>query len=92
VRANGYPIGDHSYLKSPLTVTYSAAFEREEARIAAGLTREQFEALPGDPQWVDPNNPTLSKAEVLVYYRMHNVIRSVAEDVRAREMNRKRRH
>jgi len=41
-----------------------------EAQAAMGLTLGEYDALPGTPDWVDLDNPTLSKCEVIAWYRL----------------------
>lgn len=60
-------------------------FEEHEARIYAGLSYEQYQALPGAPRWVDPEKGGLSKCEVVMLYRMHHRILSVSEDAQTKK-------
>ena len=90
VQTNGAPIRGYVYQKAPVTVTYSLQFEQSEARAEAGLSIEEYAALPGNPCWVDPENPTVTKAEIIMWYRMHRAIPAVANDAQARAMQQKR--
>jgi hypothetical protein len=81
VTAGGSPISQYRYRhKQAIAITYTLAFEEQQARIYAGLSLEQYAALPGSPRWIDPDAPTLSKAEVLLLYRMAHSIDAVAQD------------
>lgn len=54
-----------------------------EERLAAkhaGYTWKEYQELPGAGWWVDPANPTDSKADVLAVYRMDSWIKAVAND------------
>lgn len=91
VQANGYPIDDYTYLKAPASVTYTLEFEMQTARVEMGLTLDEFDALPGNPCWVKWENPTLSKADVLMIYRRNRAIPAVMSDAQNREAKKKRR-
>lgn len=65
------------------------AFEEESARIAAGLTREEYDALPGTPDWVDPNSPSRSQCDIVAHFRLDNLLRAVMDDASARKARRK---
>lgn len=91
VQVNGYPIDDYTYLKAPASVTYTLEYEMQAARVEMGLTLAEFDALPGNPCWVDVDNPTLSKSDILIIYRRNKAIPSVMSDAQARDAQRKRR-
>lgn len=78
---NGYSIEEYPLPRSSLRIRTTSAFDQEEARIAAGLSRSEFEELPGDPEWIMDDAPiSLSKADVLVaayYRRLLEVVQSV---------------
>lgn len=54
--------------------------EEERAARHAGYTWEQYQRLPGAEWWVDPQNPTSSKAMVIAVYRLDNLIQAVQSD------------
>lgn len=83
--ANNSPIERYSLGNSPVTIRYSLAFEIEEARAAAGLSRAEFEALPGVPGW------GWSKSDVVVWHRYHRLVKAVAEHAEAQAAKRRRR-
>ncbi|MCI0347917.1 MAG: hypothetical protein L0Z53_00695 [Acidobacteriales bacterium] len=88
---NGAPIRSYVYQqKAPVTVTYTLQFEQAEARAEAGLSIEEYAQLPGNPCWVDCDNPTVTKAEIIMWFRIHRAIPAVVGDAQAREMQRKR--
>lgn len=54
-----------------------------EERLAAqwsGYSWQAYLSLPGADRWVDPENPTDSKAMVLAIYRKYGQIESVKAD------------
>lgn len=63
----------------------------QTARVEMGLSMAEFDTLPGNGCWVDMNNPTLSKADVLMIYRRNRAIPAVMADAQNREMSKKRR-
>lgn len=65
------------------------AYEEEQARIYAGMSITEYDALPGTPQWIDPEKGGRSKSDLVMLYRMSNYIPAVAHDAAAREMERK---
>jgi hypothetical protein len=89
VKINGSPIDEYRFQPGPATVTYTLEFEKAEARIAAGLSLESWEALPGTPEWIDPEHPQWSKCHILMWWRMHQRIPSVHQDIQNRELKRK---
>ena len=80
---NGYPIEEYPFPQSNLRVSTTYAFDWEESRISAGLTRSEFESLPGDPRWVTINDQIkMSKADVIIsaYYRK---LLKIVQDIEA---------
>lgn len=63
----------------------------QAARVELGLTLEEFDALPGNPCWVSVDDPTLSKAHVIMLYRRSKAIPAVMSDAQARDAQKKRR-
>lgn len=91
--ADGSPITDYNFRPSVTTITYTLAYEEQQARIYAGMSINEYEALPGTPMWIKPNIGGYSKSHIVVLYRLSNTIPAVAQDASAREMERKvRRH
>lgn len=86
--AGGKPIGDYSFRPAALTITYTLAYEEEQARIFAGMPPSEYDALPGTPMWINPDTGSRSKCHILVLYRMSNSIPAAANDANAREMER----
>lgn len=70
--------------KAPATITYSIDFEEHEARIHAGLSLKEYNDLPGDPAWCTEQFP-VSKAEILVSFRLHYQILAVQDDIAAKK-------
>lgn len=65
--------------KSAVTIRYSPDFEANEARIFAGLSVAEFEAMPGTPRWCDEAHP-ISKSSILAQYQLHILIAAVRDD------------
>jgi hypothetical protein len=63
-----------------------------EACAAYGIPYEDYLKRPGSPIWVnpvDPDDALVSKCEIVVWYRMRNLIRAIAEDVAVRKARKK---
>jgi hypothetical protein len=71
-----------------VNVTYSLHFEELQALTAMGLTWEEYNALPGTPDWIDPANPTLSKCDVLAWYRLSGRVGAVMSAAAAKKAKR----
>lgn len=67
------------------SISYSLDYELEQARIYAGLPIAEWDALPGTPDWIDPERPSRTKSHLLVLYRMSNVIPAAAQDAQIRQ-------
>lgn len=77
---NGYPVEQYPFPKSNLRVLTTDAYSWEEARIDAGITRAEFEALAGDPVWITPNDPiSLSKSDVVMSFYYRRLLKIVQE-------------
>lgn len=94
MKLNGEPIDQYHYQSSPATITYTMAYEEEQARIYAGMSILEYDALPGTPQWIDPEVGGRSKSDLVIIYRMSKNIPAAVADIQAREMQRnaRRRH
>ena len=66
-------------------------YECESARIHAGMSIAEWDALPGTRQWLDPETGGRSKCDLLILYRMSNFIPAASNDAQAREVERKSR-
>jgi hypothetical protein len=63
------------------------AYELEQARLYAGLSAAEFDALPGTPAWAKGSD-WRTKSHILILYRMSNAIPAVAQDAANRELER----
>lgn len=88
VTANGSPIDDYHFRPAAATITYTLAFEEEQARVYAGLGITEYDALPGTPMWIDPDVGGRSKCHILILYRMQQYIPAVAQDAQNAKMER----
>lgn len=86
---NGSPIQNYPLPKSNVAIFYSLEFEAQQARLFAGMSVMEYEALPGDPTWCDETQP-MSKADVIVLYRMSNLISAVQTHAAAKRTGRGR--
>lgn len=86
VKVNGAPIGEYQYRPSVVQVQYSPVYEYERARVFAGMSIAEWDALPGTPLWA---NGGRSKCDLIMLYRMSNDIPSAINDAQSREMERK---
>lgn len=57
-----------------VAITTSVMFEEHEARITFGMSLEEYEKLPGTPEWIIEGGPQYSKCHVIAWYRLHNRI------------------
>lgn len=83
--AQGRPIQDYSFRPAAATITYTLAYEEEQARIAAGMSITDYDALPGSPMWINPETGGRSKCHIILLYRMAQYIPAVANDAQARK-------
>jgi len=72
-----------------IAITYNDNYELEQARIYAGLSMNEFDALPGSPDWIVDGER--SKTHILVLYRMHNAIQASVSDAQVRDSEQKAR-
>lgn len=86
--ANGSPIEDYSYRPAVASITYTIAYELEQARLFAGITAGEFDVMPGVPEWCTDATGWRSKCHILILYRMSNSIPAVAQDASNRETER----
>jgi hypothetical protein len=86
VKSNGQPITEYSFRPAAASITYTLAFEEEQARIAAGMSITEYDQLPGTPMWTDPVQGGRSKCHIVMLYRMAQYIPAVAQDASARKM------
>jgi hypothetical protein len=65
----------------------SPEFEEAEARVFAGVSLAEFDAMPGVPDWCNEDRP-ISKSDVVAHYRLHMLIDAVRDDITVRKMRR----
>jgi hypothetical protein len=82
--ANSRDAHEYSFKrKSKGQVASSIALEEEMARVWAGLSISEYEALVGNPDWVNPFKPSRSKADIVAAYRMANLMEAIQNDMAA---------
>jgi hypothetical protein len=94
VKINGRKASEYAFKPSAALITYSMAYEEEQARLFAGISIPEWDAMPGSQVWIDPDIGGRCKAEIIMLYRMNNWIPAASQDVTARQIEResKRKH
>jgi hypothetical protein len=69
-------------------VAYAFEYECECARIYAGISIAEWDAMPGTRQWLVSGR---CKCDLVILYRMSNFIPSAVQDAQGREIERKQR-
>lgn len=89
VQINGTAPTDYAFRPMAASITYTMAFEEEQARLHAGISISEWDNLPGTRTWLDPEVGGRSKCDLIMLYRMSNWIPAAAQDASARDMERK---
>ena len=89
MKVDGNPIDEYVYRPQVATISYTIAYELEQARLYAGVTSAEFDSMPGSPEWCTEATGWRSKCHVLVLYRMSTAIPAAANDAAAKDMERK---
>lgn len=55
--------------RRPPVISYTLAFEERQAAAAAGLTWDEYQRLPGSPQWATIYESPDCKCSVVMWYR-----------------------
>lgn len=85
---NGSPIDDYSFRPPAAVIAYTQEYEWEQARIWAGISIPEWDAMPGSRAWIDANKGGRSKSDILILFRMQNLIPAAASDAQARQSER----
>lgn len=87
VKVDGVSVFEYRF-SSPTgsRVASSLRFEELNARVAAGMTQAEYDALPGSPRWAAGG---MSKADVLIWHRANEYLKAVADDKAARKAKHK---
>lgn len=80
VLARGEDIEQYRLETPPIDIIHRGAFEELEARTIAGLSQAEYDSLPGTPDWLTDNGPTISKSHVVAYARLKRRIEAVYMD------------
>lgn len=88
VRINGSPANSYQFRPAAANITYSVQYDYEQARIYAGMSITEWDALPGTRQWI-PDSGGRCKCDLIILYRMSQFIPAAANDAQGREMERK---
>lgn len=79
MQANGDDIRTYPLDRTPVYIEYSLYFEAERARVQAGLSLAEFNALPGSPEWCTDASP-VSKCDLIAFMRLDQLVNLVMQD------------
>lgn len=85
---NGANWSEYAFKPAAATIIYSATYEAEQARLYAGVSITEWDALPGTPAWIDPETGGRSKSDLIMLWRISQWIPAAAQDAAAREYER----
>ena len=85
----GNDLDTYRFERPPIDITYSLAFQEQEARIAAGISGEDWLKMPGTPQWCTLETG-YSKSHILIWHRMSLKIPAAQQDAAMQKLKRKR--
>jgi len=91
VRINGRTPDEYAFKPAAATITYTMAYEEEQARLYGGLSITEWDNLPGNQFWINPDTGGRCKSDMIMLYRMSNWIPAAANDAAARQMERESR-
>lgn len=69
--------------------SYNILYELQEAAIARGISEEELAAMPGIRLWLI-DNQTMSKCDLIAWFRLHQQIAHVSQDLQNRHMDKQR--
>ena len=84
IKADKQDIREYSLEKGPVSISFNLAFELQEARLEAGIGLAEYEQMVGTPQWL-PDDQTMSKCHLLIWYRNHIRIKAVIDSAQIRK-------
>lgn len=85
VLARGEDIDQYRLDQPAIEIIHRGAFEEVEARTIAGLSQAEYDALPGTPDWLTDEGPTISKSHVVAYARLKRRIEAVYIDAQQKQ-------
>lgn len=88
--AGSRPASKYPLKRAAISIQFSISYEQHAARQAAGLSLAEYHALPGTPLWKNDGD-AWSKAEVIAWYRMSQLIPAIQQDAQMRESERRNR-
>ena len=88
MKVDGNPIDEYRVRPSIASISYTIGYELEQARLYAGLTAAEFDAMPGTPEWCTEMTGWRSKCHILMLWRMSNTIPAVMQDASIKDMER----
>lgn len=87
VKVNGAPADDYNFKPAAASITYTLEYECEAARVFAGIPIAEWNTMPGTRQWIPPTGGRC-KCDILMLYRMSNLIPAASQDAQSRETER----
>lgn len=84
---NGYPIQQHNMRKPLANINYDYEYEMQMARLSLGISPKEWDTMKGIPIW--ETDGKLTKSDALILYRLKNRTEAVANDIHARDLERK---
>lgn len=66
-------------------------YECEQARVYAGISIQEWDAMPGNRLWL-VDGLGRCKSDIVMLFRMSNFIPAAASDLQIREQERKSKH
>lgn len=74
VTANYEDIALYPLKRPPVHITHDLMYEEIQARVGAGLSQTEYDALPGTPEWITEGSPQISKCHIIAYDRLRTRI------------------
>ena len=73
---------DYTFKNRPTgSVSVPLDLEAHMARAELGLSLAEYDALPGTSRYVDFDNPTMTKSDVIAIYRLSKLVDSIYQDM-----------
>jgi hypothetical protein len=85
---NRVPVQNHSIRKPIARIGFDLEYELQMARIAIGISIEEFQNMAGTQIWCP--NGELCKSELLVLYRLQNRTEAVTNEIHTQYLDRQR--
>ena len=79
------------YVSKPgiASFSYNILYELQEAALARGISEVELAAMPGVRLWLI-DNQTMSKCDLIAWFRLHQQISTVSQDIQNRHQEKQR--